>query len=264
MNHKPVRITEVRDECNNVKTFSLDEDLKEAIPGQYVTVWIPGVAERPLSLSRTENMELTVKIFDNPDSLFTPAMFKLKEGDVIWYRGPLGNGFPIEKMKKCSVLYNFGGGFGTVPLPSLAERVGTSVMSVLGAKTSGDILFEDRLRKLGEVHVVTEDGSKGRKGIITDILNDFDFSRDGNAAICGPEKMIYYVSQAIENKIDHDKIYGSFERLMKCTYGICGGCALGHYRVCADGPVFTYQQVKDIPDFKEHYRIDRCGRKEML
>jgi dihydroorotate dehydrogenase electron transfer subunit len=262
MYHKPFRITEIVDECKNVKTFLFDEDVREAIPGQFVMGWIPGKTERPLSISNREPLGLTVKKFDLPTSVFTPAMFELKEGDKLWIRGPIGNGFPVDEMNN-SNLYNVGGGTGNVPLKLLAESVDSKIISFIGAKTSDELLFEDRFRNVGEVHIATEDGSRGEKGFVTDLLNNYEFAEDGRAAICGPEKMIYRAAGILGKKLEHNKIYGSFERLMKCAYGLCGSCALGHYRVCADGPVFTAEEMKGIPDFGK-FKRDRCGRKEPL
>ena len=268
MNRKPFEITEVRDEATNVKTFLLDKDIK-TVPGQYVMIWLPWDkleetgAEKPFSVSYTEPLGITVKEVGP----FTKALFEKEEGDKVFVRGPLGNGFKMGTMIN---LHNVGGGTGIVSLALLAEDIikygfNSKVTSFLGAKSSNDLIFEDRLRKCGEVHISTEDGSKGKKGLVTDLLEEYEFPNVwwSKAAVCGPEKMMYNSVKILEEQIEPKNIYLSLERLMKCGSGLCGSCRFGKYTICVDGPVKTYEKIKNVPDFG-NFKRDRCGRKVPL
>jgi len=61
--------------------------------------------------------------------------------------------------------------------------------------------------------------------------------------------------------LNHEDICVSIERYMKCAVGLCGSCAFGHYRDCADGPIFTYAQAEAVPDFGK-FRRDRTGARD--
>ena len=112
------------------------------------------------------------------------------------------------------------------------------------------------MKYLGEeekrIVAVTNDGSYGTKGIVTDAKLPIN---DKNYYICGPEKMMKAVAdKLISEGVKPDKIYLSMERYMKCAVGICGNCSFSGYRVCADGPVFRYDKIKDLPHFCQFKR----------
>ncbi len=261
---KPFKITEVIDEGRDIKTFLFDEGV-EATPGQFVMAWLPQIkVEKPLSLSYASPLGITVKKREISESSFTPTLFGLKEGDKVWLSEPKGNGFPMSKLNSSEV-YLVGGGTGTAPLSFLAERLENSnITSFIGAKSFDQILFEERFRKHGKAIIIaTEDGSKGEKGLVTDALKNYEnvlstFSKNRKAVVCGPEKMEYFSAQILGEHLNHDDIFISIERYMKCAIGLCGVCAFGPYRDCADGPIFTYTQAKAVPDFGK-FRKDRAG-----
>jgi dihydroorotate dehydrogenase electron transfer subunit len=279
MDREPLRITQIIDEARNVKTFMFDKDIEadEAYPGQFVIAWIPGVSEKPYSLSYNSPMGITVKRFDNPESTFTPALFEMDVGDRVWFRGPYGTGFPMKQLTSSKV-YMVGGGTGIAPLANLAETLeGSQITSFIGAKSADDLIFEKRLEKVSKVIVTTEDGSRGQKGVVTDAMKNYQFSPESKAAVCGPEIMSLYAAETLERSIDPSEIYVSLERLMKCGIGLCDSCSIGPYTVCQDGPVFRWKEKRDIwkyvgindingnriPDFGK-YKKDRCSRKVSL
>lgn len=269
MNHKAFEIVDIVDEGRDIKSFSFNESV-QAIPGQFVMVWLPQIkVEKPISLSYANPLEITVKKREVSESNFTPTLFGLKEGDKVWMSEPKGNGFPMDKLNSSEV-YLVGGGTGIAPLSFLAERLENSnVTSFIGAKSFDQIIFEERLRKYGEaVIITTEDGSKGEKGLVTDALKNYEnilsiFSKNRKAVVCGPEKMEYFSSQILGEHLNHDDIFISIERYMKCAVGLCGACAFGPYRDCADGPIFTYAQAKAVPDFG-NFRKDRAGVRDPI
>lgn len=268
MNRKPFEITEIRDEATNVKTFLLDKSM-EAEPGQYIMLWLPwdGLektgSEKPFSISYTEPLGITVKKVGP----FTEALFEKEEGDKVFVRGPLGKGFKANDFNLTD-LHIIGGGTGIVSLALLGEyirekTIGSNITSFLGANSIDELIFEERLKEVGEVYISTIDGSKGEKGLVTDLFKEYEFPKGSKTVVCGPEKMIYNSVKILEKRIEPKNIYLSLERLMKCGYGLCGSCRIGKYTVCIDGPVFTYKEMQDVPDFGK-FKIDRSGRKEFM
>jgi dihydroorotate dehydrogenase electron transfer subunit len=270
MDRKPMKIRRIVNEGRNTKTFIFDEEL-DACPGQFVMAWIPGKSEKPYSISYNNPLGITAKKFCGPESTFTPALFDMVEGDKLWIRGPLGKGFPLDRLEHSDV-YLVGGGTGVAPLANLAESLDCSrITSFIGARSVEDMIFQKRLKMVGEVIVTTEDGSYGEKGVVTDAIKKEELSKGGSAAVCGPEKMNFYASKLLSERIDPDQIYISMERLMKCGTALCGSCDLGGYAVCKDGPVFKWQNkyssnyiaIKDVQDFGK-FKRDRFGSKEFL
>ena len=160
------RVEKVVAETPTVKTvfFSADENVATAIPGQFLMVWIPGVDEVPMSISSRTPPGITFRRVGEA----TEALFKVKEGDMLGIRGPLGRGFMLRVGKILVV----GGGVGVAPLLPLVEdawREEVEVHAVVGARTRGALVSVERLTKFAsEVAVLTEDGSAGFKGMAGD------------------------------------------------------------------------------------------------
>ena len=119
-------------------------------------------------------------------------------------------------------------------------REGKSVTALLGYRTAGDIFMDDDIRAAGaDVIVTTEDGSFGRKGMVTDVMPELDYSY---FYTCGPEAMFRAVD-AVANTSGQF----SFEARMGCGYGACMGCTCqtkyGAKRICKDGPVLTREEI---------------------
>ncbi|AAL80312.1 dihydroorotate dehydrogenase electron transfer subunit [Pyrococcus furiosus DSM 3638] len=224
-----VSIEETWEVAKNIKAFRLSEKL-EFTPGQFIMLWLPGVEEKPLSLA-DKNLIMVKKV-----GRFTNELFKLKEGDYVWIRGPYGHGFS-GKGKSVALI---AGGIGIPPIYALA-KYGNFKRSILiyGARTKEEIaLPKDIESYVDEVIITTDDGSYGIKGFPTDVLmerrSEFDY-----VYACGPEIMLAKILEIME----FENVEVSAERYMKCGIGVCGSCALGPYLVCRDGPVFSGKQL---------------------
>ena len=114
MKHEAYKIIGIVDEARDVKTFLFNKDIG-AKPGQFVMAWIPGINEKPFSLSYENG--ITVKNLGP----FTSELFKLDVGDKLWLRGPYGNSF--SDFVKDSAKYIIAGGTGAAPLAFFVERV---------------------------------------------------------------------------------------------------------------------------------------------
>lgn len=261
---RTTQILNVKVESPTVKTFSFrDGQCAKAQPGQFLMLWIPGVDEIPLSILGVEEGGLVSVAVKNVGQA-TKALHEAKEGDVIGVRGPFGNSF---SMIKGSVLI-VAGGTGTAPLVFLANRLLPSMtreVFVLGAKTRDELLFMNQLEQSfnrSQVQLVTstEDGSCGITGLCTEPVEQILAKETFNIIYtCGPEKMLRKIFELAEEH--RTNLEASLERLMRCAIGLCGSCTIGKYRVCADGPVFTSKQLREVKSEFGNSKRNLTGRK---
>jgi len=249
-------IEKITDETPTVRTLTFsDQVLSKVLPGQFAMVWIPGVNELPMSVMISEeNGKAAFTVRKRGQS--STALYNLNVGDYIGVRGPYGNCFDI----KDGNLLLVGGGTGLVPLLRLITHCKSShnITLLMGAQTKKEIFFEDLTNKLLEknqhdVVCVTEDGTYGKKGFVTDVL-EYMLSQNKYDAIytCGPELMMYKIVKLAESK----KIFvqASLERMMKCGVGICGSCCVGQDLVCRDGTVFDGEYLLKNDEFGNYHR----------
>lgn len=140
------------------------------------------------------------------------------------------------------------------PLHFIASEFrGKARVAFIGGKSSSELPIYDYLCDHLDVRVATEDGSLGKKGLVTDILEIGGYA--GNEFFnCGPEAMLVKVAELERKVTSADRIYCAIERYTKCGIGVCGSCAMDGYRICVDGPVFPYSILRSGIDF------GRCKR----
>ena len=238
------------------KTFYFDdEECRKAQPGQFVMVWIPGVDEFPMSLSFIgEHQGVTVEAKGEG----TKRMHGMEAGDKIGIRGPYGRGFSVHGSRFLFVA----GGTGIAPLLPLIEMAEGDKTVALGARSSSLLLFEEELGGMGaDVHISTDDGSRGRKGFVTDTLDEFLGNGFDAVYTCGPEVMMKKTVDACVRR--GIPVQASLERYMKCGMGLCGSCAIDGYHVCRDGPVFDGSILSKMDDFGK-WKRDEAGRRVRL
>lgn len=254
---KIVKILKVTKENEDVKTITFKDD-GFSFPGQFIMVWLPGVDEVPMSLSYTDDEKgITVKRVGEA----TEAMHQLKPGDRIGVRGPYGTHFEASGKKLLVVA----GGIGIAPFApfiEIAREEGKQIHLALGAKTSSELLFLNRLKDCCELNIATDDGSEGYHGFVSDMVEEI-LKKDNFDEIltCGPEIMIKKVVDIAQNR--NLPVQASLERYMKCGVGICDSCAINGLLVCKDGPIFSGEILAKLNDFGKIKR-DACGRKEQI
>ena len=226
-------IERVVDETPTVRTLYFhDSVLDDVLPGQFAMVWIPGVNELPMSVMvGKDHNEVGFTVRKRGES--STALYNLKVGDIIGVRGPYGNSFDI---KADNTLLLIGGGTGLVPLMRLIKYAGAlsdytvpEITVLMGSRTKEEVFFEKVAKELTpkDSHVkvisVTEDGSYGEKGYVTDVLEKLLEENTYDAIYtCGPELMMYKVVKLANEKGIF--VQASLERMMKCGVGICGSC----------------------------------------
>ena len=237
-------IVSLTDEGPRVRTLVLDLRL-EAEPGQFVMAWLPGLDEKPFSLAGAEPVTLTIARVGP----FSSAIHALQAGDRLWIRGPLGTPFQLPAGEPDGGLLLVGGGCGVAPLRFLTERAraaGWQVSMVIGARTADEVVLADRFRALGaRVTVTTDDGSLGRRGLATDAALSL-LQEQGCRALyaCGPEPMLEAVEKLARERGLPAQL--SYERYMRCGFGVCGSCARDGWLVCKDGPVKRIEPTEPV------------------
>ena len=233
-------------------------------PGQFAMVSVPGVGEAPFVITSSPSrsngsFELCVRRVGD----VTNALHNLQAGGQVGIRGPFGHGFPIEKMRGKDVLFA-PGGMGLPPLRSLINQVLDErgsfgrVMVLYGAKRPQELLFREELdewvaRDDVECHVTVDRGDEtwdGHVGVITTLFPHVTVDpRNTVAVTCGPPIMYRFVLMEMLGKgIPETQVYLSLERRMKCGVGKCGHCQINDIYCCQSGPVFTYNQIKNVPE----------------
>jgi len=245
---KIFRVLEKVQETEKIVTLRFDGKI-DAKAGQFVMVWVPGVGEKPFSLSYIPDVGITVADVGKVSN----ALCSISAGDKAGIRGPYGNGFELRGNK----ILGIGGGYGIAPLAALIEQNRDKEFSTIcGANTKKGILFAERIRKSSNVIVTTCDGSAGIRGMVTDamegLLKDNHFDQ---IVTCGPEAMMAEVLKIAKKFKIPTQV--SLDRYMKCGIGVCGSCAVNGLRVCKDGPVFRDHELP--PEFGKSKR-DKSGR----
>jgi ferredoxin--NADP+ reductase len=250
------KILERRDLAQNIKLFVIDAPLvaKKARPGQFVIIRIKDGGERiPLTIADYDAEKGTVTIVFQEVGKTTQELGLLEAGDSLEdFVGPLG--LPVEFPTQKRVL-GIGGGLGIAPLyPKLKmlHEQGAEVVSIIGAKSKDLLIFEDEVKKVSDkVYVCTDDGTKGRKGFVTEVLKELlgKGERFDEIIIIGPPILMKIGSEIT-------RPYGiptmvSLNPIMIDGTGMCGGCRVtvgGETKfACVDGPAFDGHKV----DFDE-------------
>lgn len=221
-----------------------------AKPGQFVKIRCNQTSDpllpRPFSIYDADDDR--IKILYQVVGDGTKLLSQKRAGDEVDVLGPLGNGFPIDEKVVRAVREPpllFAGGIGVAPLYFLARKLREPPMLYFGAKNSEYLPIIESFRKLGiKIHVATEDGSCGEKGMVT-CLNVGAVRESPMLYACGPWPMMKEIAKFCQK----NNLTGqaSLEKEMACGIGACLGCVVkikGEYkRVCKEGPVFDMNEV---------------------
>jgi NAD(P)H-flavin reductase len=260
------KILKIRSFSDKEKFFEfelLDRKTSGHLPGQFYQVSILGIGEAPISItsppSNNNRFEMSVRTIGD----ITTKLHTLNVGDIVYVRGPFGNGFTeatTNRMLNKHLLFIMGG-IGYFPLRSLLnkvvpEREKYKKISILyGCKTPKERMYPEELAELakigGNVELLetvdrAEGDWKGNCGVITTLIPKLTLEPNNTiAVIVGPPIMYKFVLKSLlERQIPKENIYMDMERRMKCGVGKCGHCQMGGIYVCQEGPVFNYAEVE--------------------
>jgi len=268
--YKPIKceVLEVIEESPTIKTVVLKPEKQfDFLAGQFASLTVPGVGEAPFTPSSSpfekKKLEFTVMKVGR----VTEKIHQLKKGDIVGVRGPYGKPYPLEKFKDKEILL-VGGGVGLAPIRALFLALVETyqnykkIVFCCGAKTPSDYIYKNQLfgewQKLCEkiplsfrITVDKKDENwKYKEGVVTITLDNLDMNIENSiAVVCGPPIMMKFTTlKLLEIGFKPEQIYLSMERKMYCGVGHCRHCLIGDLYVCKDGPVFTYEQLKDKPN----------------
>ncbi len=249
----PVPVTEIREIRDKLflLSFECEQIAEKTKCGQFVHIKCSDALflRRPISVFSVEGN--VVSIVFEVRGKGTEALSKKKVGDLIDVLGPLGCGYSVEKFKGKKV-WLIGGGIGIFPLYMAAAAYGLDSAAILGYKTASLVAFDKEFAFTGaHVDVVTDDGSYGEKGFVTDMFKKrLETEKPDAVFACGPMPMLKGVYAICKENDIYCEV--SLEERMACGLGACLCCVtpvktgddtVENLTVCRNGPVFKGSEV---------------------
>ena len=224
--------------------------MNDVFPGQFVNVDVPqvkgSILRRPISVCDVSEDGKYLTLLIQNAGKGTAALCGIEEGARLNIVYPLGNGFPREELQGKKYLL-IGGGVGVAPLlyyGKYLKKNGCEAVYLLGARSAEDVLLPGEFSEVAPTCCMTEDGSLGLKGRVTDnpILKDKTFDA---WVTCGPLPMMKAVAKmAMESGTE---CFVSLENKMACGLGACLCCVeksvYGNLCACTAGPVFNIKEL---------------------
>jgi len=256
---------EVLSDVNKLIIVKAPEVARKAQAGQFVIVRIDEQGERvPLTVADFDREVGTITLIFQEVGKTTMQMGTLEVGDELaTFTGPLGHATEIEDY---GTVVCVGGGVGIAPIYPIAralKEAGNTIISIIGARTHKLLFWEDRMRAASdELIVCTDDGSYGRKALVTEPLKELLEQKDRKIArvwAIGPAIMMKFVSLTTQPfKVP---TIVSLNTVMIDGTGMCGGCRVqltdGAKFVCVDGPEFDAHQVDwDLLMARQRFYLD--------
>lgn len=218
------------------------------LPGQFVQIAVEASGvflRRPISVNDADYTANRLTLLIRKAGKATETLIAMKAGCKINILLPLGNGFSTTAPEGSRMLL-IGGGVGVAPLLYLGKTLkskGYRPEFLLGARKASDLLELDDFRMTGPVHLATEDGSEGVKGLVTaHPALDEPYAR---FYCCGPAPMMKAIAAIARKKGTDCEV--SLENMMACGLGACLCCVektvKGNVCVCTEGPVFNINSL---------------------
>jgi len=270
--YKPelMEVTEIIDETIDTRTFRLqfkDKELSKNFSfkaGQFGEYSMFGEGESTFCIASSPTRKDYIECSFKQIGKVTTAFKRLSIGDTIGFRGPYGNYFPVDDMKGKNVLF-IAGGIGLAPVRCVIWNVldlrneFKDITIVYGARSFSDLVYKRELKEWRErkdikTIVTLDPGGEtpdwdGEIGFVPAIVEKTAPKAENTIAIvCGPPIMIKFTIPVLTKLgFKEENIITTLENRMKCGLGKCGRCNVGNVYVCKDGPVFTYTQMKELP-----------------
>lgn len=266
--HREAVILSTKRQTPSVKSFNFkmkDGKGLDYLPGQFFVFSVPGFGESVFVPSELLDKKNEYDIGVMKVGRVTSKFHSFGKGDSFGVRGPYGNGFDLKKFKGKNILF-IAGGLGLVPLRSLLHYLynrneldteNRQIQLLYGCRNFGEILWREEFMQHSKKFNITMSMDEGKdeqigniscyKGVITVLFEKADIVKNGVAVLCGPPIMFKFVVPEVQKVGYKDEdIYLSLERRMHCAgLGTCQHCAIGELYVCKDGPIFSYDQLKN-------------------
>jgi sulfhydrogenase subunit gamma (sulfur reductase) len=263
-------IDKITEEAPFVKTFRLKFAIEEEAEkfefkaGQFGEYSVFGQGESTFCIASSPTRKGYIECTFREMGRVTQALSACEEGDIIGFRGPYGNIFPIEEWYGKNLIYIAGG----IALPPLRCVIWNTldlrdkfkdISVIYGARSVADLVYKHELeewKNRPDVNLITtvDPGGetpdwKGEVGFVPSIIEKNPPSPENTIAIvCGPPIMIKLTLPVLQKLgFANEQIYTTLENRMKCGFGKCGHCMVGNTYVCKDGPVFRYDELLALP-----------------
>jgi len=269
-----MRIASARDETHDVRTLNLrfiDADTAASFPvwkpGQFGEFTVFGSGECVFAVANApprEPGETAIECTYRAIGKVTNALRDLDVGQVVGFRGPYGNAFPLDEWRGHDLAF-VGGGIGMAALRaallSVLERRSDfgDVLILNGARSAADMVYCEEMpewEKFDGVRIVraVDPGGEtgdwdGEVGLIPEVFEREGLTPDGRIVIaCGPPVMLHFLFESLK-KIGYSpqQVVTTLENKMKCGVGQCGRCNVGSFYVCREGPVISWEQLRTLP-----------------
>ncbi len=246
---------------------------RAAHAGQFILIMVDEKGERiPMTLVDWDSEQGWIKMVYQEVGTSTIKLSLKNAGDQLYYlAGPLGHPSKVSRYGRVVMV---GGGVGIPALYPIArelKRLGNHITTIIGAKTSNALIYENEMKQFSdELYVTTDDGSRGIKGYTVDALRmllDRGERFDASWYI-GPALMMKACTEASAGRIPVS--YSSLNSLMVCGVGMCGACRItvgGRIALtCVDGPEFDSYQVswKELAIRLQAYKKEEMISLQML
>lgn len=242
------------------------EIAKKAKPGQFIILRVDEFGERiPLTIADYDIHQGTITIIYQIVGVTTRKLNLLNEGEqILDFVGPLGKATELEDLNDVCIV---GGGVGSaiaLPIAKALKNQGAQVDTILGFRTGDLVILEEEFQKFSDnLYLMTDDGTRGQKGLVTDALSELLKTKKYDLVIAiGPLVMMKYVT--LLTKEYHQKTIVSMNPVMIDGTGMCGGCRItvdGKIKfACVDGPDFDAFKVdfdEAIARSKMYYQQER-------
>lgn len=223
---------------------------KKCQPGQFIILRIDENGERiPLTIADFNRQNGTITLIFQEVGCSTRHLGRLDAGDFILdVAGPLGQATHIEKL---GTVVCIGGGIGVAPVYPIARayhEAGNTVISIIGARNAELLVLENEMRQVSDsLHITTDDGSKGRKGLVIDPLKEMIAAEEAIRLVMAIGPVIMMKSVAEVTRPHSIKTLVSLNPIMVDGTGMCGGCRVSvankNKFACVDGPEFDGHEV---------------------
>ena len=233
--------------------------------GQFGLFSVFGCGEATFNICSSSNWKEYLEFCFRRTGKVTEAMWQIERSDTIGFRGPYGNGYPMEQWEGRNLIF-IGGGIAMPPIRcavwyALENRAKYGNITVVyGARRVADLTFASELdewsrhERVRVVRCVDPGGEtpewKGEVGLLPAVVERAQIAAANSVAlVIGPPIMIKFTLPVLDRMgLRDEDIYTSLENRMKCGVGKCGRCNAGSVYVCKEGPVFTMQQLRSIPN----------------
>ncbi|MDA8961762.1 tRNA-dihydrouridine synthase [Congregibacter sp.] len=237
MKFEPVTLVENKRVCEDIALLTFDRPINIQA-GEFIYLWIPGLGEKPFSA--LVDTPFTLVVIDVGH--FTHALMDLQPGTEAYVRGP--HGVPVSPPEDAHIMA-VAGGTGLAAVYQIARDFGNSEFFI-GARSEDRLYFLDECAEVAELHVATDDGSRGYHGRVTEMLRErlTGMSEAELAKLvfynCGPEPMVRAAIAVEREFVKEEQILSAVDYMTKCGVGICGACATPDgRRICVDGPFLS-------------------------